>query len=175
MQYDPRQSNPGPSPIEPTGFFTGIQFRPIIAGVVLDTVATIVLVTAYYSLFVAKDLAGQSGAAEDAFADYWNSSEGLITSLLLGSLGTMIGGFYAAYKAGTLEMKHGALVGIGSIILALVFQAMGSEREMPEWFMALSLVAAIPAGALGGFFAEMFRNAVGGGRSPRMPGLSGRG
>lgn len=165
MQYDSRQSHPAPPPIEPTGFFTGIQLRPIVAGVVLDTLATIVLVTAYYSLFVAKQVVGQGGeAAEDAFASYWNSSEGLVTSLLLGSLGTMIGGFYAAYKAGTLEMKHGALVGIGSIILALVFQAMGSERELPEWFMALSLVAAIPAGALGGFFAEMFRTAIGRGR-----------
>ena len=67
MQHDPRGTPP--APIEPTGFFTGIQFRPIIAGIVLDTLATIVLVTAY---------------------------------LLLGSLGTMIGGFYAAYIAGAL-------------------------------------------------------------------------
>ena len=175
MQYDPRQSSSPPSPIEPTGFFTGIQLRPVLAGVVIDTIATIVLVTAYYSLFVAKELPGQGGIAEDAFAEYWNSGEGLMTSLLLGSLGTLIGGFYAAYKAGTLEMKHGALVGIGSIILALIFQAMGSERELPEWFMALSLVAAIPAGALGGFFAEIFKSALGGGRSPRTGGLPGRG
>jgi|SRR5687767_7643012 putative membrane protein (TIGR04086 family) len=174
MQYDPRQSSPPPSPIEPTGFFTGIQLRPVIAGVVIDTIATIVLVTAYYYLFVAKELAAQGGIEEDAFAEYWNSSEGLVTSLLLGSLGTLIGGFYAAYKAGTLEMKHGALVGIGSIILALVFQAMGSERELPEWFMALSLVAAIPAGALGGFFSEILKNALGGDRSPGSGGLSGR-
>lgn len=174
MQYDPRQSNPVPSPIEPTGFFTGIQLRPVIAGVVIDTIATIALVTAYYSLFVAKDMAAPGGMSEDAFAEYWNSSEGLVTSLLLGSLGTMIGGFYAAYKARTLEMKHGALVGIGSILLALVFQAMGSQRELPEWFMALSLVAAIPAGALGGFFAEIYKNALGGGRSSRRRGLSGR-
>jgi putative membrane protein (TIGR04086 family) len=173
MQYDPRQSNPVPSPIEPTGFFTGIQLRPVIAGVVIDTIATIALVTAYYSLFVAKDMAAPGGMSEDAFAEYWNSSEGLVTSLLLGSLGTMIGGFYAAYKARTLEMKHGALVGIGSILLALVFQAMGSQRELPEWFMALSLVAAIPAGALGGFFAEIYKNALGKGRSSRR-GLSGR-
>jgi hypothetical protein len=32
---------------------------------------------------------------------------------------------------------------------------------MPDWFIALSLVAAIPAGALGGLFAELFKNAVG--------------
>jgi putative membrane protein (TIGR04086 family) len=164
MQYDPHHSPP-PERIEPTGFFTGIQFRPIIAGVIVDTLATFVLVSAYYALFVAKDLAAQGGAVEDAFAQYWNSSEGLIASLILGSLGTLIGGFYAAYKAGTLEMKHGALVGIGSIILGLVLQAGGAENDLPDWFMALSLAAAIPAGALGGFVAEMLRNMVGGGPS----------
>ena len=155
--------NTPPPPIEPTGFFTGIQFRPIIAGIVVDTVATIVLVTAYYTLVVAKELPVPDGtSAEDAFAQYWSSSEGLMASLLIGSLGTLIGGFYAAYKAGTLEMKHGAMVGIGSILLGLLLQTGGSEREMPDWFMALSLVAAIPAGALGGFFAELFKNSVGG-------------
>jgi putative membrane protein (TIGR04086 family) len=163
MQHDSRQANP--PPIEPTGFFTGIQFRPIIAGVVLDTIVTIVMVTAYYYGVVARGMPSEGEAAEEAFAQYWNSVDGLMVSLMLGSLGTMIGGFYAAYKVGALEMKHGALVGIGSILLGLVLQAGGSERQAPEWFMALSLVAAIPAGALGGFFAEMFRSAFG--RSPR--------
>jgi putative membrane protein (TIGR04086 family) len=164
MEYDPRQSSQ-PGRIEPTGFFTGIQFRPIITGVIIDTLATFALVTAYYALFVAKELTAQGGAAEDAFAQYWSSSEGLMASLILGSLGTLIGGFYAAYKAGTLEMKHGALVGVGSIILGLLLQSGSSESDLPDWFMAISLAAAIPAGALGGFFAEMFKNTIGGGPS----------
>jgi putative membrane protein (TIGR04086 family) len=166
MQYDPRHSSKSPSSIEPTGFFTGIQFRPIIGGVVVDALATIALVNAYYWFFIAKDLATQGGVAEDAYQQYFNSSEGLMASLLLGSLGTVIGGFYAGYKAGSLEMKHGALVGIGSIILGFILQSMDPETTLPEWFMALSAAAAIPAGALGGFFAEMFKNAIGGGRSP---------
>lgn len=158
MQHDARQANP--PPIEPTGFFTGIQIRPIISGVVLDTLATIVMVTAYYYAFVAKEMPAADNAADEAFAQYWNSADGLLMSLVLGSIGTMIGGFYAAYKAGALEMKHGALVGIGSILLNLFFQALGSEVNMPEWFIATALVAAIPAGALGGFLAELFRGAV---------------
>jgi putative membrane protein (TIGR04086 family) len=170
MQYDPRHSTTPPSPIEPTGFFAGIRFRPIIAGVVVDTIATIALTTLYYSFFVAKDLAAQGEAAEDAYSQYWNSSEGLMASLLLGSLGTVIGGFYAGYKAGALEMKHGALVGIGSIILGFILQSGGAETAPPEWFMALAFAAAIPAGALGGFFAEIFKGAIGGGRSPASGG-----
>jgi len=159
MQYDPRGATPPPSPIEPTGFFTGIQFRPIIAGMIVDFITTYALITLYFTFFVAKELGAQGGdASEDAVAQYWMTSDGLTMSLLLGSLGTVIGGFYAAYKAGNLEMKHGALVGIGSIILGLVLSG-GSANEMPEWFMALSFAAAIPAGAIGGFLAEMFKNA----------------
>ncbi|HEX7231146.1 MAG TPA: YrzE family protein [Candidatus Binatia bacterium] len=156
-----------PSRIEPTGFLTGIEFRPIVVGVIVDTFATMALTTGYYVFFVTKELSDQGGA-EGAYAQYWTSSEGLIASLILGSLGTLIGGFYAAYKAGSLEMKHGALVGIGSILLGLVLQGSSSdENVLPEWFMALSFAAAIPAGALGGFFAEMFKEMMRrGGSSP---------
>jgi putative membrane protein (TIGR04086 family) len=170
MQYEPRQSSAPPSPIEPTGFFTGIQIRPIIIGVVIDTISTMLLTTLYYVGYVAKDLAGQGAPAEDAFSIYWSSSEGLVASLLLGSLGTLIGGCYAAYKAGKLHMKHGALVGIGSIILGLLLQSGNAESNVPEWFMALSFAAAVPAGALGGFFAEMLRNFTGGGDRSSVPG-----
>lgn len=165
MQYDPRQNPSQPPPVQPTGFFTGIQIRPIILGVVVDTIATIALSTLYYTFYVAKDLADKGGAAEDALAAYWSSTDGLMASLLLGSLGTLIGGFYAAYKAGRLQMKHGALVGIGSIILGFVLQSGNTESNLPEWFMALSFAAAIPAGALGGFFAEMLAG-MGGGSVP---------
>jgi len=170
MQYTPPSG--APPPIEPTGFFTGIQFRPIIGGVIVDTIATIALTTLYYTFFVAKEAGEQlGGAAEDAFAQYWNSPDGLMMSLILGSLGTVIGGFYAGYKAGALEMKHGALVGVGSIILGLILGTGGSENQMPEWFMALAFAAAIPAGAIGGFFAEMFKNAAGRGRPPGLGSL----
>ncbi len=97
MQYDPRHSTTPPSPIEPTGFFTGIQFRPIIGGVIVDTIASIVLTTLYYSFFIAKELAAQGDAAEDALSQYWSSSEGLMASLLLGSLGTVIGGSWLSH------------------------------------------------------------------------------
>jgi len=58
-------------------------------------------------------------------------------------------------------MKHGALVGIGSIILGLVLQSGAAESEMPDWFMAISFAAAIPAGAIGGLVAEIFKKAMG--------------
>ena len=168
MQYDPRQTG-APRPIEPTGFFTGIQLRPVITGVILDTIASYVLIELYFSFAVAKGAA----TTEEAVAAYWLTSEGLMVSLLLGSLGTAIGGFYAGYKAGKLEMKHGGLVAIGSIILGLLMQLGAPETELPEWFIGLSLTAAIPSGVLGGFAAEVFKSITGGGHAPSSPGRPG--
>ena len=172
MQYDPHQSGTTPKPIEPTGFFTGIQFRPILTGAVVDFIGSFVLAAFYYGFYVAPS-SGASAAFEAEAAKYWVSSEGLAAGLLLGSLGTLIGGFYAAYKAGTLEMKHGALVGVVSILVGLIMHSGDTETQFPEWFMALSFAAAIPAGALGGFLAEMFKSATGGGRGRIRPSQTG--
>ena len=161
MEHDPKAGNSPPAPIQPTGFFTGIQIRPIIMGVIIDFVATFAMTIGYFTYFVAKELADKGVTGDDAFSEYWASSEGLMTSLVIGSLGTAIGGFYAAYKAGRLEMKHGALVGIGSIALGLLLSLFEGESHLPDWFMGVSVAAAIPAGALGGFFAEMMKNLSG--------------
>ncbi len=171
MQYNPHQPGSPPKPIEPTGFFTGIQFRPIVTGAIIDFIATFALVTLYYVFYVAPT-SGAAGAFEEAAAKFWASSDGLVASLWLGSIGTLIGGFYAAYKAGTLQMKHGALVGVVSIILGLFMTPDSSESQTPQWFLALSFAAAIPAGAMGGFFAEMFKGAAARNNSlpPTFPG-----
>src|SRR5258706_1053347 len=142
MPYDPQQTNQAPKPIEPTGFFSGILFRPIVTGVIVDTLATMALTTGYYTLYVAKELAQKGLAGESAFAEYWASSEGLVASLLLGSLGTLIGGFYAAFKAGKLEMKHGALVGIGSIFFGLLLAGRGFYNKLSGLFFFLAFVLA---------------------------------
>ena len=165
MPYDSHQASSPPKPIEPTGFFTGIQFRPILTGAIVDFIASFALTTFYYGFYVAPK-AGAAAAFEEEAAKFWVTSEGLVAGLLLGSLGTLIGGAYAAYKAGTLQMKHGALVGVASILLGLLMQPGDSANQVPEWFLALSFAAAIPAGAMGGFFAEMFSGMTGKKSSP---------
>ena len=160
MQYDPKPTGAPPKPIEPTGFFTGIQFRPILTGAIVDFIASFVLAAFYYGFYVAPN-SGAAAAFEEEAAKFWISSDGLAAGLVLGCLGTLMGGFYAGYKAKALEMKHGALVGLTSILVGLAMHSGDSENQFPEWFMALSFAAAMPAGALGGFFAEMFKGATG--------------
>lgn len=158
------QANPSSSgtqarkPIEPTGFFTGVQIRPVIAGVVVDYIATYAAMYAYFFVYLAGELSKDGEISSEKIVEYMTSSEGLMVGFTIGVLGTVVGGFVAGWKAGNLEAKHGAFVGVGSLIVSFIEQLLHEEGvELPEWFRALSILAIIPAGALGGYFAEMIK------------------
>jgi putative membrane protein (TIGR04086 family) len=165
MQYDARQTSKPPSSIEPTGFFTGVQIRPIIVGVVVDYIATYAGTYAYFFIYLAKELSKQGGVTGEQIAQYMTSPEGLMIGFTIGVLGTAVGGFVAAHKAAKLQIKHGALVGACSLMLSFIEQSLQEESlPLPEWFRFLSVLAIIPAGALGGLVAEALSS--GGGRPP---------
>jgi putative membrane protein (TIGR04086 family) len=165
MQYDTRQTTNTPSSIEPTGFFTGVQIRPIIVGVVVDYIATYAGIYAYFFIYLAKELSKQGEVTGEQITEYMASPEGLMIGFTIGVLGTALGGFVAAHKASKLEVKHGALVGVCSLILSFIEQALQEESlPLPEWFRFLSVLAIIPAGALGGFVAGALKGSGGGSR-----------
>jgi putative membrane protein (TIGR04086 family) len=165
MQYDTRQTTKPPSSIEPTGFFTGVQIRPIIVGVVVDYIATYAGIYAYFFIYLAKELSKQGEVTGEQITEYMASPEGLMIGFTIGVLGTALGGFVAAHKAGKLEIKHGALVGVCSLILSFIEQSLQEESlPLPEWFRFLSVLAIIPAGALGGFVAGALKGSGGGNR-----------
>jgi putative membrane protein (TIGR04086 family) len=160
MQFDPRQTGIPPAPVEPTGFFTGVRIRPIIIGVVVDYVATYAATYAYFFIYLAQELSKQGEVTPEQIIEYMTSPEGLLIGFAIGALGTALGGLVAGVKAGKLEIKHGALVGFCSLILSFIEQLLQEETvPLPEWFRFLSVIAIIPAGALGGFVAETFRTA----------------
>jgi putative membrane protein (TIGR04086 family) len=163
MQHDPRERGSAPPRIEPTGFFTGVRFGPVIIGVVVDYIATQLAMAAFIFGYLAKELAKQGEMTEEAVAKYMETSEGLTAMLVIGCLGTALGGFIAARKAGALETKHGAFVGLGSLIVSFIQQAMQEHSlELPQWFNFVSVIAVIPAGALGGYVAELLSGRGGG-------------
>jgi putative membrane protein (TIGR04086 family) len=166
MQYDPRQTGAPPSPIEPTGFFTGVQILPVIIGVVVDYIATYAGMYIYFFVYLANKLAEQGELSPEALNDYIMSREGLMIGFAIGALGTAVGGFVAARKAGKFHIKHGAFVGLGSLIVSFIEQTLRQDATpMPEWFRAVSILSIIPAGALGGYVAEIFAGVMtGGGR-----------
>jgi putative membrane protein (TIGR04086 family) len=168
MQHHPPPGTP-PGRIEPSGFFTGIQIRPVIIGIVVDYISTQLAMAAFIFGYLAKELTKQGEMTEEAVAKYMATPEGMTAMLVIGCLGTALGGFIAARRAGTLEIKHGAFVGLGSLIVSFIQHATQEQSlQLPEWFNFVSIVAVIPAGALGGYIAEALR----GGRSvlPQRPG-----
>jgi putative membrane protein (TIGR04086 family) len=171
MEYQQTPTSTPPSPVEPTGFFTGIQVLPIIVGVVVDYIATYAAMYAYFFVYVAEELSKRGEISPEVITAYMLSDEGLIIGFVIGALGTALGGFVAARRAGKIEIKHGAFVGLGSLIVSVIEQAMQEEPVvLPEWFRFLSVISIIPAGALGGFVAEMLKGIWGraaGGGSPQ--------
>jgi putative membrane protein (TIGR04086 family) len=171
MDYQPRPTGVPPSPVEPTGFFTGVQILPIIVGVVVDFIASEIGRYAYFFVYLPQELAKQGAVSPEVIDAYMLTDEGLMISFVIGTLGTVLGGFIAARRAGKFEIKHGAFVGLGSLIVAAILEATSEEPiSVPEWFRFLSVISIIPAGALGGFVAEMLKRIGGmapGGSSSR--------
>jgi hypothetical protein len=173
MQFEPRHAGTPAPPVQPTGFFTGVQIRPIIIGVVVDYIATYAGMYAYFFVYLANQISKKDQPSRDAIVAYMTTTEGLLIGFAIGTLGTAIGGFIAAIKAGSFESKHGAFVGVGSLIISFIEQVASEEvSPLPEWYRALSVLAIIPAGALGGYVAEMFKGRAGasrpgGGKWPR--------
>ena len=162
MQYDPRATGTPPSPIHPIGFFAGVQIRPVIVGVIVDYIATYAGMYAYFFVYLANKLSEQGELSQEALADYMMSREGLMIGFAIGALGTALGGFIAARKAGKFQIKHGAFVGLGSLTVSFIEEMLrGESMPMPEWFRALSILSIIPAGALGGYVAEIFGGGLG--------------
>ncbi len=158
MQFEPPRPQMPPPPIEPTGFFTGVKVYPVVIGIVVDYVATYVAMYAYLFFYLVQELSKDGDVTEEKILAYMTSPEGLMVGFAIGAACTALGGFVAARKAGTLEIKHGAFVGLGSLILSFIEQRMRGETvSIPEWFRVLSIVAIIPAGALGGFVADIFK------------------
>jgi hypothetical protein len=166
VQFEPRQTGTPPSPVQPTGFFTGVEIRPVIVGVVVDYIATYAGMYAYFFVYLANELSKRGEASSEAITAYMTTTEGLLIGFAIGTLGTAIGGLVAGLKAQSFKSKHGAFVGLGSLIVSFLEQLASEEvLPVPEWYRVLSVLAIIPAGALGGYIAEMLQ----GGGSPSQP------
>lgn len=161
-----------PYPIEPRGFFTGVKIRPIIIGAVVDYVATFVILMLYLIVFYLKEPLEKGGlpeeAIEKALKEMISSQEGLLALIVIGAFCTALGGYVAGRLAKAEEVKHGALVGVVSLIVGTLQTGMAGEGSpVPYWYELLGYVLAIPAGALGGSFAQ-------GRARPSIPGSTNR-
>lgn len=152
--YDRRQE-PIPSPIQPRGFFTGVKIWPIIVGAVVDYLATYLLIMLYIMVYYVKDPGLSEEAIDRALKEMLSSEEGLLALIIIGAFSTALGGYVAGWLAKVEEVKHGALVGAVSLIVGVLQAAAArEENSLPHGYELLAYIIAIPAGALGGYFAQ---------------------
>jgi putative membrane protein (TIGR04086 family) len=158
MNSNPQRPENIPPPIEPVGIFSGVQIRPIIAGMIVDYIATFVAGTVFIIIFFGQEIVKQGKPSEEAFNKILTSPEHLFILGAVGALCTVLGGYVAGRIAKNLEIKHGALVGLGSLILVTLEQVIsGKSTSYPLWFEILGYLMAVPAGALGGYVAQRQR------------------
>lgn len=155
MNAHDQRREPIPPPIQPRGFFTGVKVRPIIVGAVVDYLATYLLIMLYIIVYYVKAPGLSEEAIDRALKEMLSSEEGLLALIIIGAFCTALGGYIAGRLAKVEEVRHGALVGAASLIIAVLQTAMaGEEIPVPRSYELLGYLLAIPAGALGGYFAQ---------------------
>lgn len=157
---DPKSQRPEniPPPIEPVGILTGVRIRPIVAGVIVDYVSTAVLGTLYLIVFSIKEGVENGDLSEEAIKKLLASPEHLLILGIIGVLCTVLGGYISGRLAKDVEVKHGTLVGLVSLVLVALQEVMLVESSpVPQWYEVVGYLVTVPAAALGGYLAQRQR------------------
>jgi hypothetical protein len=120
---------------------------PIVAGVVLDAMGSIVVGTLYVLAILSAQVAQSGQTVEDVAMQH------LIVLEIIGLLLTATGGFLAGRLAGASHIYHGIAVGIGGLLVWLPFELIGITDGSPAWYELASFLGVVPAGALGGYLS----------------------
>lgn len=129
----------------------GIRIRAVVVGVIVDWLATLVMVTAYAWTFMREAIEEYGGF--DKVPQHAYSQADLLAFGLIGALATALGGYVAGRIARRSQVRHGVVVAAASLFLGLALElALGGNVRLHGWDI-LFLVLMIPAGAFGGYVA----------------------
>jgi len=145
-----------PSSIEPTSIFSGLRPLPILYGALVDHVATFFAGTVLFVVLAAdRSIDLSEEISDEALAEVLASPEFLLYSFIAGAFCTVLGGFLGARRAGCQYTRHGAFIGLASILIGLlVFVLPPPAEPAPLWYDLLGAAVIIPCGAAGGWLAE---------------------
>ncbi len=150
-------SFPTPPPaIEPTSFLSGLRPLPILYGALVDHVATLLAGTVLFAVFaVDRSIDLTEEISDEALAEILASPEFLLCSFIVGALCSVLGGYLGARRAGCQHARHGAFIGLTSILIGLLlFVLPPAAGPAPLWYDLLGAAVVIPCGAAGGWLAE---------------------
>jgi hypothetical protein len=138
-----------------------ISIKAVAFGLLVDIVGTIsVAITGMIVLGVVWGAQGVKPQDVEAKAEQLSQDVSfLLIAAAIGTGFTILGGYVAGRVCRTGPVLHGALVGLVGILLGLVlFVAFPTEMQKgPEWYTVGSFLVPIPAGAFGGYLANLHR------------------
>ena len=130
---------------------TDIKLKAVVFGAIVDNGGTLLFMTLLAAALML------TGLSVDEVMNRMKSTNGLLLGLIIGLGFTVLGGYIAGRRAGSAERKHGALVAIIGMVLALIFR----EGGIPALFDIAGFAGMLPAGLLGGHLAQKRRERAG--------------
>jgi hypothetical protein len=147
-------------PIQPEGIFDGLRASAIFLGAFVDIVFTMVAGWVLIA-WLAPEALDASDQAEllERVAALNAMPEYVFGAVFVGTLGTLVGGYAGARRAGRLHVRHGGWIAVTSAALGalmLAFEPPGPQPAVPFpfWAEAIGLVLILPAGLAGGALAR---------------------
>jgi hypothetical protein len=137
-----------------------IRWRAVAVGVAADVVSTMILWTIYASALLAEKIEKHGGI--DKIPEQSLSQGELLALGLIGTVGTVVGGYMAGRIAVHQETQHGVAVAVVSLVLGLGLElAVQGAIRLHPWEIPF-LILMIPAGAFGGYLAQRLRGSMNG-------------
>ncbi|HKA15549.1 MAG TPA: hypothetical protein VKH41_11070 [Myxococcota bacterium] len=145
------------APIEPEGTFAGLSASAILLGALVDIAATTIALTMVV-LWLAPEVTSQDQAASRRALEQCYASTAYVTAnLVLGALGTVLGAFVGARRAGQLHVRHGGWIAVASTAIGFLMSVLSAPAQVdatdPLWAQVLAWLLILPAGMIGGALA----------------------
>jgi len=129
---------------------------PVVAGILVDSLRSIAVGIVYFVAVIGIQIARGQEVSEQMLDPH------VSITAILGLLLTVAGGFVAGWLARTDEVRHAIAVGVGSVLIWLLFEWAVPADDPESIVETISFLAVIPAAALGGYVsARMNRRAAG--------------
>ena len=128
----------------------------ILAGFAVDIAGSII---SSWGVFVAAvtiaSMQSQGANAADIMSQWATDRVYTLTMMVIGAVWSVAGGFVAAKIAGRDHVRHAAITGVASTVLALFYAELQYvEAGLTSWWVVIGYLVAIPAAAAGGFLAR---------------------
>jgi predicted MFS family arabinose efflux permease len=145
------------APIEPEGMFDGLSASAILLGAFVD-IATTMIAVSLFVLWLAPDVMSPDQAvSRKALAESQATAIYVTGNVVLGALGTVLGAFVGARRAGRLHVRHGGWIAVTSTAIGFVLTLLSAPAQVdtasPLWAETLAWLLILPAGISGGALA----------------------